>query len=208
MPTHPILLRSSLRYVSASTQVGPVTLSLDGTTAYVLVGQPEPRLVALDSASGDCRWEQAAVVRDGQKTIAQIVYGGSGSMPIPVVAGSDILVTSSFPAGQLFVFHDRPAAATPGNEKLIAPMNPADTKTPKRCRAAEAPGSMEPVPADTKIPTPVAGKDVQAYYTKSAHSLVAHHLGRRRRSGVDVEGWIMRPCSIAVQQWMRWGSTG
>ena len=144
-------------------QVGAVALSKDETTAYILLAGAEPRLVALDSATGDCRWQYTnkdfTITRKGTET---------GSMPIPVVAGStidgnDILVTDGFPTGdKLYVFHDQPRAKTPaGGERVKpAPAWPACGAD----KAPKAPVWMEVRGAQDHIPAPVAGPADEAYY--------------------------------------------
>jgi hypothetical protein len=115
------------RYPTDQDNVGAVTLSADETTAYVLFGATAPRLEALDSATGDCRW--------GQK-IGAIDRGANEPMPIPVVAGRDILVTRAYPTSDtLYVFHDASRSNPPDSGELVPPAT--------SCRAEAAPNGLE-----------------------------------------------------------------
>jgi hypothetical protein len=152
-PEQKLLWRYS--YPTTERQVGAVALSKDETTAYILLGGTDTRLVALDSATGDCRWQHKAA--DFAITRAQ---NATGSMPIPVVAGNDILVTSGFPTGdKLYVFHDEAGAAPPAGGEMVppAPGSPAAGS----CRADKAP---EVRGTQDHIPAPVAGPGDEAYY--------------------------------------------
>jgi outer membrane protein assembly factor BamB len=149
-------------YPNREGQVGAVTLSKDETTAYILLGGTDTRLVALDSATGDCRWQQKAA----DFAISRKV-NDTGSMPIPVIAGSviegnDILVTSGFPTGdKLYVFHDE-AAKTPAGGELVGP-----APAPPACRKDKAPGGMEVRGTQDHILAPVAGPGDEAYYIRA-----------------------------------------
>jgi outer membrane protein assembly factor BamB len=133
--------------------VSAVTLDPDGTTAYVLFGGDRPRLVALDSATGDCRWEQ---------TVPAIDRGVNEAMPIPVAAGSDVLVTRAFPfSDTLYVFQDESNPAPASEGELVPP--PPDAA----CRASAAPRGLTTRGATgDHIPSPVAGVSDDAYYIR------------------------------------------
>jgi hypothetical protein len=116
-PQQKLLWRYS--YPTTERQVGAVALSKDETTAYILLGGTNTLLAALDSATGDCRWRQQApdfaIKREQNAT---------GPMPIPVVAGYDILVTDDFPTGnkageKLYVFHDEAAKPPPAGGEVV-----------------------------------------------------------------------------------------
>ena len=114
-PEQKLLWRYS--YPTTERQVGAVALSKDETTSYILLGGADTRLVALDSATGDCRWQHKApdfaITRETTAT---------GSMPIPVVAGNDILVTSGFPTGdKLYVFHDEARKPPTAGGEMVPP---------------------------------------------------------------------------------------
>lgn len=144
------------QYPNREGQIGAVALSTDETTAYILVGGSDTRLVALDSATGDCRWQQ----KDPNFSIIREV-NQSGSMPIPVVAGNDLLVTSGFQTGdKLYVFHDQALATAPAAGELVPP-------SPGSCRADKAPGGMEVRGTQDHIPAPVAGPGDEAYYIRA-----------------------------------------
>lgn len=149
------------QYPTQEHQVGAVALSKDETTAYILLGGTDTRLVALDAFTGDCRWQHKepgfSITRKENET---------GSMPIPVVAGNDILVTSGFPTGdKLYVFHDEARTPPPPGGGVVPPAPP-----PPACRADKAPGGMEVrgIPGkDNHIPAAVAGPGDEAYYIKA-----------------------------------------
>jgi hypothetical protein len=144
------------QYPNREGQVGAVALSTDETTAYILLGGTDTMLVALDSATGDCRWQQKRADFAITRTVNE-----TGSMPIPVVAGNDILVTSGFPTGdKLYVFHDQARATLPAGGELVPP-------APGSCRADKAPGGMEVRGAQDHIPAPVAGPGDEAYYIRA-----------------------------------------
>ena len=88
------------RYTTNCNNTAAITLSSDEATAYVLLaseGDQTPRLDALATGTGECRWSQSFPT----------VTKGSDGMPVPVVAGRDVLVTSEYPAGQyLYVISD------------------------------------------------------------------------------------------------------
>ena len=135
--------------------VGAVALGTDQATAYVLVGGASPKLLALDARTGDCRWEQA---------LPAILRGPNEPMPIPVVAGRDVLLTTAFPtADTLVVVHDAPPAPPPPDRGEIVPP-PAAT-----CRATEAPRGSTVIgaPGD-HIPAPMAGTAQEAWYLRAA----------------------------------------
>ena len=147
------------QYPNEERQVAAVALSKDETTAYILLGGTEARLVALDSATGDCRWQYKApnfaVIRTKTET---------ESMPIPVVAVNDILVSDKFPTGdKLYVFHDQ-SPETPAGGALIPPAGAASS-----CRADKAPGGIDVRGAQDHIPAPVAGPGDEAYYIRAGN---------------------------------------
>ena len=141
------------RYPTGQDDVSAVTLGPDGTTAYVLFGGATPRLVALDSATGDCRWEQAAAIDRGPNE----------AMPVPVAAGSDILVTKAFPTSDtLYVFQDEVRAAPNGEGELVPPPPSAG------CRASAPPRGLDTRSAQgDHIPAAVAGVSDDAYYIRA-----------------------------------------
>jgi outer membrane protein assembly factor BamB len=139
------------RYPTGQDNVGAVTLSADESTAYVLFGATAPRLEALDSATGDCRWGQQ---------IKAIERGPNERMPIPVVAGRDILVTRAYPTSdELYVFHDASRSNPPDQGELVPPAT--------SCRAQIAPnGQEERGKTGDHIAAPVAGPAGEALYIR------------------------------------------
>jgi PQQ-like domain len=138
------------RYETQQTEdIGAVTLSADGKTAYVLFGgTAKPRLVALDSATGDCRWSGP---------VSAIDRGPNEPMPPTVVAGHDILFTRAFPSSNtLYVFHDgTPEPPDPDRGALVPPVLPA---------ACGEPPLKTEVRAGEHIATPVALANDEAVY--------------------------------------------
>jgi hypothetical protein len=141
------------RYPTGQDKVSAVTLSPDGTTAYVVFGGATPRLVALESATGDCRWEQK---------VPAIDRGPNEAMPIPVAAGSDVLVTQAFPTSDtLYVFHDESRSALADRGELVPPPPIAS------CRASKAPNGLTPRGGKgDHIPAAVAGVSDDAFYVR------------------------------------------
>jgi hypothetical protein len=137
-------------------KVAAVALSADETTAYVLLGGTNPRLLALDAASGDCRWEERRVATSA---------GENDPMPLPVVSGSDILITGAFPtADTLYVVRDRPPVA-PADQGATVPPPPVAAC---QADAEAAPGGVIAVggPGD-HIPTPTAGANDDAFHIRA-----------------------------------------
>jgi hypothetical protein len=135
-------------------RIAAAALSADETTAYVLLGGANPRLLALDAASGDCRWAERRIA---------IAAGENDPMPLPVVSGADILITGAFPVGDtLHVVRDRPPVA-PADQGATVPPPPVAA-----CRAAAAPGGVIAVggPGD-HIPTPLAGPNDDTFYARA-----------------------------------------
>jgi len=135
--------------------ISAVTLSDDETTAYVLIGGAQPALMAIDAGTGDCRWSQP---------LKAILHGSNEPMPIPVVTGTDILVTDAFPTGDsLNIIHDIPPPAPPSDRGGIVPPTPTAT-----CRAETAPAGLSRITeAEAHVPTPVAGISNDAFYLRS-----------------------------------------
>ncbi len=147
-------LAEAWRFRFDQTDVGAVALGADQATAYVLVGGASPKLLALDALTGDCRWEQA---------LPAILRGPNEPMPIPVVAGPDVLVTTAFPtADTLVIVHDTPPSPPPPDRGGIVP--PPDAT----CRATEAPRGSTVIgaPGD-HIPAPMAGTAQEAWYLRA-----------------------------------------
>ena len=145
------------RYRTGQNNVAAVTLSADEATAYVLFGADAPRVVALDTATGDCRWTQAL---DGR-----IIRGSNEAMPIPVVAGRSVFITEHFPTGdKMFVVRDgKPPASAPGTSELTPPPPSASS-----CRVDRAPEGQTTIAGDsTHMPTPMAGSGAEAFFLKS-----------------------------------------
>ena len=149
------------QYPTQEHQVGAVALSNDETTAYILLGGTDTRLVALDAATGDCRWQQQGFAIDRKEN-------STGTMPIPVVAGNDIFVTDSYrtvtewTGDHLYVFHDEAQPTTPAGGGLVSPAPPRPA-----CRADKAPGGMEVRGGEgNHIPAAVAGPGDEAYYIR------------------------------------------
>ena len=161
------------RYPTGQDNVGAVTLGADGTTAYVLFGDAAPRLVALDSATGDCRWQQA---------VPAIDRGRNEPMPIPVAAGNDVLVTRAFPTSDtLYVFHDesRPAPADRG--ELVPPVPAA------ACRASAAPKGLTTLGgAGDHIPAAVAGVSDDAFHVRGGR--LCWSRGSSEKACADLRG--------------------
>ena len=144
--------RELWRYPTGPVPVGPVTLSEDERTAYVLFGGKFSRLVALDAATGECRWSQPFP--------SPIVFEENKTMPIPVVAGQNIFVTRQAPvADTLFIIRDEPSQTGAGS--VLMPTSTA-------CERSEAPGGIEALQG-TDIPTPVVGPGKEAFYVKSGN---------------------------------------
>jgi outer membrane protein assembly factor BamB len=98
-PQHQLLWR----HRRGSDKVSAVTLSEDGTTAYVVDGQ-SGEMVALDSATGALRWALGGLALN---------IASNEPMPIPVVAEHRIYVTNKFPTGdKLYVIADTGDKAT------------------------------------------------------------------------------------------------
>lgn len=147
-------LAEAWRLRTGQTDVGAVALSRDEATAYVLLGGASPKLLALDALTGDCRWEQA---------LPKILRSPNEPMPIPVVAGPDILVTETFPtADALTIVHDTPPPPPPDRGEIVPP--PPATA----CRATAAPRGRTVVgsPGD-HIPAPMAGTSDDAWYLRA-----------------------------------------
>lgn len=142
------------RFKTDQTDVGAVALGADQATAYVLLGGASPKLLALDALTGDCRWEQA---------LPNILRGPNEPMPIPVVAGPDVLVTSAFPtADTLVVVHDTPPSPPQPDRGGIVP------PTATACRAAAAPRGSTVIGAQgDHIPAPMAGTAQDAWYLRA-----------------------------------------
>jgi hypothetical protein len=168
-------LAEAWRFRSDQTDIGAVALGADQATAYVLMGGASPKLLALDPQTGDCRWEQA---------LPAILHGPNEPMPIPVVAGPDVLVTTAFPtADTLVVVHDTPPAAPLPDRGGVVP--PSDTP----CRATAAPRGSTIIGAQgDHIPAPMAGTAQDAWYLR------AGALCRGRSRGEDGVGdvWAER----------------
>jgi hypothetical protein len=155
-PMHAELWRSRLALENA---VSAVTLSEDGTTAYVLLGGSANKLVALDAATGDCRWQQTLPA--GKK----ITPGGTPmAMPIPVVAGTNIMVVDKFPIGSdLFVFGDARTNEPSDAGETVAPVSVGATGGTFSCRADKAP-RITTMLAVAGSPSPVVGVGGKAFY--------------------------------------------
>lgn len=142
--------RELWRYPTGDVSVGPVTLSEDERTAYVLFGGKFSRLVALDAATGECRWSQPFP--------KPIVFEENKTMPIPVVAGQNIFVTRQAPvADALYLIRDEPPPAGEGSVLV---------RTSTACERSDAPGGIETIEGND-IPTPVVGPGREAFYLKS-----------------------------------------
>jgi hypothetical protein len=139
------------RYTTNRNNIASVTLSSDEATAYVLFaseGDQTPRLDALATGTGECRWSQSFPT----------VTKGNDGMPVPVVAGRDVLVTSEYPAGKnLYVISDPelPPRPTFGN---IAPIAQQCPKTENRLLTLSAQGEQ--------IAAPMAGAGEKAYFVR------------------------------------------
>lgn len=139
-----------------------ISLGTDETTAYIILGgDTNARLVALDSATGECR----AAVGIGQP----ITRSQDGDMPIPVVAGTDVLFTTSFPTSdRLHIFHD----LRPGPVDVDQPQPRSELVKPlgaglDACRTTPGAASVSIRGEVTDhIPTPVAGVSEDAYYIR------------------------------------------
>jgi hypothetical protein len=152
--------RELWRYPTGQDDVGAVALGGDEATAYVLFGGSNPRLVALDSSTGDCRWEQRIEGQTpAQQRVKGIVRGANEAMPILVVAGRTVLVNNHFPTGdELYAFRDA-EPNDPGGRGELAP--------PASCRASVAPGGMTILGGDgVQVPTPMVGPGQEAFYLK------------------------------------------
>lgn len=163
------------RFRTGHSHVGAVALSEDESTAYVVFGGTGPRLVALDARTGDCRWQQP---------LGDILHSLNEPMPIPVVAGDDILVTDAFPTGDtLYVVHDTPPQPPADRGELVAPPDGS-------CRAEAAPRGLTSVGAEddripAHIPAPMAGASTDAYYVRAG----ALCRGRSRAADAPGEVW-------------------
>lgn len=141
------------QYPTGQDNVGAVALGADQAVAYVVFGGETPRLVALDSATGDCRWEHK---------VAAIDRGPNDPMPTPVVAGSSILLTRAFPASDtMYVFGDDASPVRSDRGELVGPPPPAS------CRASAAPKGLA-IRGETgdHMAAPVAGPSDDAYYVR------------------------------------------
>jgi hypothetical protein len=112
------------RHPAPDTPASAVALSRDEATAYVLFGglkeQDGNKLVALDTATGACRWSRSVDIEPRKK---------GEELPILVVAGQEIYFTNSYPTGtKLFAVHDTPTGDKPfaASERLPdCPAQPA-----------------------------------------------------------------------------------
>lgn len=152
--------RELWRYPTGDVSVGAVTLSEDERTAYVLFGGKFSRLVALDAATGECRWSQPLP--------KPIVFEENTTMPIPVVAGQNIFVTRQAPvADALYVIRDEPPPAGEGSVLV---------RTSTACERSDTPGGIEAIEGND-IPTPVVGPGREAFYLKSGDLCWARERG-------------------------------
>jgi outer membrane protein assembly factor BamB len=91
------------RHRRGSDKVSAVTLSEDGTTAYVVDGT-SGQMVALDSATGEQQWALGGLAMN---------IAANEPMSIPVVAEGSIYVANKFPTGdKLYVIADTGDKAT------------------------------------------------------------------------------------------------
>lgn len=163
-PTRAELWRSRLALNSA---VSAVTLSGDGATAYVLLGGTANKMVALDAATGECRWQQAVP--------GTIYKGDNDPMPVPVAVGANIMTVDRFGAGsKLFVFGDIPTSVPSDAGETIGPIAAGTTGGTFNCRSNTAPGAVttlerqEPLKG---IPAPVAGSGQEAFYLQGGAAI-------------------------------------
>jgi hypothetical protein len=157
--------RELWRYSTGQGNVSAVTLSEDEGTAYVLFGpsgdKGQNRLVALDAATGACRWTSS-------KDIAIIVQP-NGAMPNPVVTGRDIYFTDEFPLGKkLYAFRDEKTMPDPAGAENCAEGAP-NGRTAYNVAA----------------PTPVAGRSKEAIYVNQGQLCWARELQNEVCSAVD-----------------------
>jgi outer membrane protein assembly factor BamB len=138
--------------------ISAVTLSADGMTAYVLFGGENAKLVALDSATGVCRWSGTVPAKSENPKVPAILHGTNEPMPPPVVAGHDILFTGAFPVDDtLYVFHDRtPELPGPDASELVAP--------PQEQGGCTEPAPKPEIRTGKHIATPVAAWNEEALY--------------------------------------------
>lgn len=142
-----------------------VTLSEDEGTAYVLFGPGtgtetgQNRIVALDAATGGCRWTSKMTSTAPAVPVSIIVQNQNNLMPNPVVAGQDIYFTNKFPQGdKLYAFRDKDTMLEPAE--------------PENCDKRPAPGKTY----NAAGPTPLAGRGKEAIYLNQSQLCWARDL--------------------------------
>jgi hypothetical protein len=140
--------RELWQYPTGQVNVAAVTLSEDEGSAYVLFGPSQNtgqnRIVALDAATGDCRWTSSKNIN--------IVRDENERMPTPVAGGQDIYFKNQYPTGnKLYAVKDDEPSETLGNSRVLKPSGGGcDQRMSKEYTAAG--------------PMPLAGRGKEAIY--------------------------------------------
>jgi outer membrane protein assembly factor BamB len=161
----PPIARELWRYPTGQGKLSAVTLSEDEGTAYVLFGPGtgtetgQNRIVALDAATGACRWTSKMTSTAPAVPVSIIVQNQNNLMPNPVVAGQDIYFTNKFPQGdKLYAFRDKDTMLEPAE--------------PENCDKRPAPGKTY----NAAGPTPLAGRGKEAIYLNQGQLCWARDL--------------------------------